>query len=82
MRITAQRSDGATRLTGSRKAAPKMEEIKDAYQKFISERQLHGTPTAAHQFALFMLFKGVALDLSVRELVLELEGELPAYWDN
>jgi hypothetical protein len=50
----------------------------EGYARFVADKGRG--PRTAHVFALMMLHKGITYGRSVSEIILELEGQLPAYW--
>lgn len=52
----------------------------EGYARFIADGRRERGPRTAHVFALAMLHKGITYGRSVRDIVLQLEGELPSYW--
>jgi hypothetical protein len=55
-------------------------EMREGYTAFLKKRQLEPSPQSAHQFALAARHTGVSFHRSVAEIVIQLEGVLPAYW--
>lgn len=52
----------------------------EGYARFVADGRNERGPRTAHVFALAMLHKGITYGRSVRDIILELEGELPSYW--
>jgi hypothetical protein len=52
----------------------------EGYARFVADGRKERGPRTAHLFALAMLHRGVTYGRSVQDIILELEGELPAYW--
>jgi hypothetical protein len=52
----------------------------EGYARFVADGRKERGPRTAHVFALTMLHRGITFGRSVSEIILELEGQLPAYW--
>ena len=59
---------------------PSSREMPKLYKDYLSKKLVEGNPREAHLFALGMKHRGVTFGLPIREIVLMLEGGLPAYW--
>jgi len=52
----------------------------EGYARYLADGRKERAPRTAHVFALMMLHQGITYGRSVRDIVLDLEGALPAYW--
>ncbi len=53
----------------------------DGYNHFLAMHQKQGSPREAHLFALELAHKGMTFGKTVGEIIMELEGSLPTYWE-
>ncbi len=56
--------------------------MNESYARFIADGRKERGPRSAHVFALAMLHQGITYGRSVRDIIVDLEGELPAYWSD
>jgi hypothetical protein len=64
----------------STKYAKQLHALKEKYERYLAAQRKEANPRDAHLFALEMKHKGELPDLSVKDVVLQLAGELPTYW--
>jgi len=60
----------------------KRKQLRDEYEEFLESKQMDSSPHSAHMFAIQKLSGSHKyLDLSEREIILHLVGELPYMYD-
>jgi hypothetical protein len=57
-----------------------LHDMQGHYREYLKVKRAEGNAREAHLFALAMKHRGVTFGLPVQEVVLALEGALPAYW--
>jgi hypothetical protein len=64
----------------SRADTKALRDVHEAYKQYLASRWHERSPRAAHMFALSMAHKGDTMGTTIKEIVLELEGQLAIYW--
>ncbi len=62
--------------------AKQLRQMTEGYRSFLAANGNGGSPREAHVYALAMKNKGVTFNRSVAEVIMELEGRLPSYWND
>ncbi len=55
-------------------------QMHEDFEKYLAHGKKIRSPREAHVFALAMAHKGITYSRSIEQVIMGLEGALPAYW--